>query len=235
MVKNLEPKEMYNFIVNDFIDVWDSVVNNNNEKIARGNFLFGIQATIFLEFICRLCSTDQTGNAIKDFSTKLKELECKYFNRIPQKCVTIKDFTLPYIEESNNDSLLSILFDLIRNGLSHQYQQIIVDLNDEKHFYIKLAGPKFGYSFLNSRLQPNTHLGYVMDSDGDLELTVFPNILFIDLKDAVENSGILKKDLRFEYLSRPQKRENKKKNQQNIRKFYDMSIKDLVKVFEEKH
>ena len=38
MVKNLEPKEMYNFIVNDFINVWDSVANNSKEKIAERKF-----------------------------------------------------------------------------------------------------------------------------------------------------------------------------------------------------
>jgi len=74
-----------------------------------------------------------------------------------------------------------------------------------------------------------------MDSNGDLELTVFPNILFIDLKDAVGNSGILEKNLQFNYLSRGQKRDNKKKNQQNTRKYYDLSIKDLVQVLEEKY
>jgi hypothetical protein len=235
MVKNLESEEMYNFIVNDFIDVWDSVANNNNENIARGNFLFGTQAMILLEFLCRLCSTDQTGKAIKEFSIELNKIQCKYFLELPQKSITYKDFTLPYIEECNNDSLLSILFDLIRNGLTHQYQQIIANLKDGKHFYIKLTGPKFGYSFINSRSQPNIHLDHVMDSNGDLELTVFPNILFIDLKDAVGNSGILEKNLQFNYLSRGQKRDNKKKNQQNTRKYYDLSIKDLVQVLEEKY
>lgn len=165
---------------------------------------------------------------------ELKKIQYKYFNKVSQKSVTYKDFTLPYIEESNNDSLLSILFDLIRNGLAHQYQQIIANLNDGKHFYIKLTGPKFGYSFINSRSQPNTHLDYVMDSDSDLELTVFPNILFIDLKDAVDNSGLLERNLQFNYLSRGQKQDNKKKNQQKT-KFYDLSIKDLVQVLEEKH
>ena len=228
MVRNLEPEEMYNFIVSDFIDVWDSVANNSKEKIARGNFLFGIQATIFLEFICRLCSDDKTGKALKDFSTELKKIQSKYFNRVTQKCVKL-DFTLPKIEETNNDPLLSILFDLIRNGLSHYYQQIIVDLNDGKHFYIKLTGPKFGYYFINSRSQHKAHLDYSMDSDGDLELTVSPNILFLDLRDAVMNSKILKRNLQFKFFDRPQK------NQETTRKFYDISIIDLVKVFEEKH
>jgi hypothetical protein len=140
MVKNLEPKEMYNFIVKDFYDVWDSVANNNNEQIARGNFLFGMQSMILLEFICRLCSTDQTGKTIKDFSIELNKIQCKYFIELPQKCVSFSNFNLPYMGDSKNDNLLSILFDLIRNGLAHQYQQIIVDLNDEKHFFIKLTG-----------------------------------------------------------------------------------------------
>jgi hypothetical protein len=51
MGKNLEPKEMYNFIVKDFYDVWDSVANNNDENIARGNFLFGMQSMILNLFV----------------------------------------------------------------------------------------------------------------------------------------------------------------------------------------
>ena len=55
MVQNLETSEIYNFMVNDFRYVWNSVANNNNEKIARGNFMFAQQAMNLLEFIGRAC------------------------------------------------------------------------------------------------------------------------------------------------------------------------------------
>ena len=70
-------------------------------------------------------------------------------------------------------SLLWSLFYLIRHGLSHQYQQIITNLNEEKQFYVKLTGPTFDYYFNKSRSLCNNHLAYSVDSDGDLELTVF--------------------------------------------------------------
>ena len=72
----------------------------------------------------------------------------------------------------------SILLDMV----SHQYQQIITDFNDEKHFYIKLTGPTFDYYLNKSSSICTNHLAYSIDSDGDLELTVHPGILFLDFK-----------------------------------------------------
>jgi hypothetical protein len=240
MVKNLAPEEMYKFIVKDFNDVWDSVAKNKNEKIARGNFLFGMHSMILLEFICRLCSTDQSEKAIKDLSIALNKIQCKYFIEIPKKCVPSLHFNLPTIGDSKNDNLLSILFDLIRNGLAHQYQQIIVDLNDDKHFYIKLTGSNFGSYLKSSRSQSINHLAYRRDEEDDLELTVYPNILFLDLTDAIDNSGVLKRNLQFGYLSRSSRlgqnieRQNKKKKKRSRQIYYDVSIKDLLNVFEGK-
>ena len=239
MVKNLAPQQMYDFIVKDFYDVWDSVAKNNNQKIARGNFLFGIHSMTLLEFICRLCSTDKSGKAIKDLSIELNKIQCKYFIEIPKKCIPRREFNLPTMENCKNDNLLSILFDLIRNGFVHQYQQIIVDLNDDKHFYIQLTGANFGSYLKTSRSQSINHLAYRRDEDDDLELTVYPNILFLDLTDAIDKSGVLKRKLQFQYFSRSWvgqniKRQDNTKKKRSSRIYYDVSVKDLVKVFEDK-
>ena len=114
----------------------------------------------------------------------------------------------------------------MRHGLSHQYQQIIADLNDEKHFYIKLTGRTFDYYLNKSSSICTNHLAYSIDSDDDLELTVYPEILFLDFKNAIYDSEILKNDLQFSYLSRPIK-SNFHKKKKNTHNFYNFSIKDL--------
>jgi hypothetical protein len=79
-----------------------------------------------------------------------------------------------------------------------------------------------------------------MDEEDDLELTVYPNILFLDLIDSIENSGIFKRNLQFEYLSRSSrakqniKKQDNKKKKRIHRMYYDISINDLISIFEGK-
>ena len=59
--------------------------------------------------------------------------------------------------------------------------------------------------FLNQatkRAAPLNHLRFNIDSDGDLELLVYPDILFLDFEQAIDNSGLLKRKLSFPYLTR---------------------------------
>ena len=227
MVKNLTVDEIYKFITKDFEGLWNSVAKNNDGNIGRGNFIFGRQAMTLLEFICRLCSNDTTGKEISKLSNKLNYIQPKYFTTLPGKCASTTDFSLPSIDKSQNDPLLWVLFDLVRHGLSHQYQQIIAELNDEKHFYIKLTGPTFDYYLNKSSSISTNHLAYSIDSEGDLELTVYPDILFLDFKNAIYDSEILKTNIQFNYLSRPNV--NKKKQMKNSHNHnrYNFSIKDL--------
>jgi hypothetical protein len=61
MVKNLGVREIYNFIAGDFRACWDSLANNADPIIGRGNFIFGRQAMNLLEFACKLYEGDSTG------------------------------------------------------------------------------------------------------------------------------------------------------------------------------
>jgi hypothetical protein len=83
-------------------------------------------------------------------------------------CSTVTaEFILPYIGSTSGDSLLTALFDLIRHGLVHQYQQIVVHLNDEKHFYISLTGATYGR--------------YLVKKDGTVEEECLNQILLQNL------------------------------------------------------
>jgi hypothetical protein len=79
MVNNLTAKEILQFIIADFKSTYDSVAMNHNQNIGRGNFMFGRQAMILLEFISRLCSIDLSGKSLSKFSGELYRIQKKIF------------------------------------------------------------------------------------------------------------------------------------------------------------
>lgn len=230
MVKDLDPIDIHRFIANDFSGAWDSIANNVDPTIARGNFMFASQGMTLLEFIARLCSTDRSTHALNDYSNELFGIESKYFTELPSPCAHTSDFELPSRGNTSGNLLLWALFDLIRNGLAHQYQQIIVDLNDENQFYFTLTGPEVGRSLNAVRFtsRPDKHLGYRINSDNDVQMQVFPEILFFDFEDALNSSGILQRNLEFPYLKRPRQKKSYSQKQPGT-KYYDFDSASLVK------
>ena len=212
MVKNLTPPEIYRFITSDFQGAWDSIAANSHERIGRGNFMFARQAMNLLEFAARLYTDDTTNATHRTFSSNLWKIEPKYFTKLPGTCAVTTEFILPSIGPTAGDSLLDALFDLVRNGPAHQYQQLVVKLNDGKHFYISLTGPTYGkyLDVLAILPRPQEHLAYTFDCDGDLELKLCPEVLFLDLEKAIHKSNLLKSNLSFGYLSRPKSKNSRK-------------------------
>lgn len=226
VAKNLKPKEVYNFMVSDFEDVWDSVAHNPSAR-GRGNFLFAILAMAFLEFTCRLSKSDAEGTSLPRFSKQLHAIDKRYFIRIPGLNVSTSEFELPFIGQAQtNDYLLSALFDLIRNGIAHQYQQILVGLKGGRNWGITLTGPKRGRYLDTIQASPrsdSTHLTIKRDSNGDLWLTVNPARLFLDFRKAFDGAQLLKAELSLRPLIRP---DPKRKNQK-----YDFSSITLEGLF----
>jgi len=138
MVENLSPRQIYTFIVKDFEAAWDSIADNRR-NIGRGNFMFARQAMSLLEFAARFYG--KNTNLRTKYSEELYKIEPKYFTDLPGPVGCNKGFTLPHL--GNTSILLWSLFDLIRHGLAHQYQQIRVTLTDGKHFYMNLEGASY--------------------------------------------------------------------------------------------
>lgn len=204
MVRNLTEQEIYLFICSDFEAAWNSLALNSASGIGRGNYMFGRQAMNLLEFASRLCAADTTGSALTNFSTELKKIEPLYFTRLPASCAMTSGFTLPHDGHANGNLLLWVLFDLMRHGLSHQYQQMIVKLTDGKLFDILLTGAEFGRHLATVRKsRPPRHLAFRYDGDGDIEFRVHPEILYLDIKDAVDKSGLMGAGLVYSHMSRP--------------------------------
>jgi hypothetical protein len=208
MVQNLSPQELYGAIVNDFECAWNSLAANPMAT-GRGNFMFARQAMTLLEFAARLCMSDpQRVNgqpvATREFAEQLALIEPKYFTQLPGPCADFRDFILPFypLTRTNPQSqLLWAVFDLIRNGQAHQYQQIIVDLTDKTDWAISLTGATSGRYVGAAR--PPDHLGYRRDENGDIWVLVYPDVMFVDAKTAILASGILSQHLSFQYLRRP--------------------------------
>ena len=160
--------------------------------------MFARQTMNLLEFAARLCTGDPSHAAIQSLSTELEKIETKYFTQLPGNCPMPSEFTLPHISSITGSSLLDALFDLVRHGVAHQYQQIIVELIDGKHFYISITGPDHG-KYLNTfqNQRPSKHLSYTIDNDGDMKLIIYPQILLLDFEKAIDKSHILKKSVPF--------------------------------------
>ena len=193
-------------MVSDFNGVWDSVAASPGQ-IGRGNAMFASLSMTLLEFACRLCKSDATGNALREYSNRLMIIDARYFLHIPGLSAGPSDFRLPFCEDiPRNDLLICALYDVIRNGLAHQYQQILVDLQDGSDLGITLTGPAHGRSIdFIVQQSPRVWSNHLKCSrkDGDLWVTVNTARLFLDFKEAFDRAGLLDKGLTLTHLRRP--------------------------------
>lgn len=207
MAQDLPVATIVDFIIGDFESAWDALASTPG-SIHRGNFLFARQAMTLLEVACRLCQSDTTGQALRNLSNQLAQCDRRYFTELPGTCWspgTPPEFSLPSLGPHPTTELIAALFDLIRNGQAHQYQQIRVQLSDTKDFQFALTGAEYG--FLLSKTfaagRPPDHLKAQRDSDGDLWMKIRTDVLFLDIRDAVRSTGLLNGALTLTYLSRP--------------------------------
>jgi len=207
MGKNLPESTIAEFIANDFASAWDAIARLPG-PVARGNFLFAKQAMVLLEVACRLCASDSKGDALRDFGEALMSQEARYFTEFPGPCWEPRsptaEFRLPSTTSSPSHELLAALFDTIRNGQAHQYQQIRVELADGKSFQVSLTGAEYGAylreTFVGGR--PAQHLRVTADQDGDIWISVLPQVLFLDVQVAMRQARLLDRGLTLQYFSR---------------------------------
>jgi len=208
--KDLAERTIVEFIANDFASAWDAIAHLPG-PLPRGNFLFAKQAMVLLEVASRLCASDDNGKALKDFGEAIQSREARYFTELPGPCWEPRssekkpaEFRLPSRTENPSHELLAALFDTIRNGQAHQYQQIRAQLTDGKSFQVSLTGAEhkayLRKTFANGR--PSSHLRLTVDQDGDLSIAVLPQVLFLDIRDSVQETRLVDRGLTLSYLSR---------------------------------
>lgn len=198
---------LVDFIIGDFQDAWDTLAARQG-SLHRGNFLFARQAMTLLEVACRLCYSDDNGEALKDLSRELAQRDRRYFTQLPGSCWTPggpPEFYLPSQSSNQQSELIAALFDLIRNGQAHQYLQIRARLTDSKDFQFALTGAEYGFPLSQtlSHGRPSDHLKAWKDTNSDLWIKVRTDVLFLDIRDAVHGARILNRGLTLHYLSRP--------------------------------
>jgi hypothetical protein len=198
-------REIFDFITGDFQWTWDALAEKP-ESVAgnRGNFLFALQAAVLLEWVCRLCASDLRGSAPDDFATELQKIEPKYFTELDGRYQAPREFTLPGVGSDPLKSLLGAVWDLIRNGQAHQYQDIIVKLTDGKQWVLGIQGVQHGWplSEVATRRALLLHLAYQVDLDGDLVVFVHPGAFFLDIRDATYNAYLLSRGLTINHFTR---------------------------------
>jgi hypothetical protein len=98
---------------------------------------------------------------------------------------------------------MAAVFNLVRNGLSHQYQQMRAVLSDTKEFGISLTGVEYGcpLAMTFSQGRPTQHLCAKRDADGNLWITVMPNVFFLDLRDSIAEIDLIGRNVGFKHMA----------------------------------
>jgi hypothetical protein len=189
----LTERDTFEFITNDFESAWDCLASLPGAEVGRGNFLFALQATILLEWASRLCASDT--KALHDFAGALNSVEPRYFLNMPAESPNMPRFELPNLG-AQKTQLLTFIFDLVRNGQSHRYQQISAALSDGSIFAIALSGAHHGKFLerLNKEAVASEHLTLRLQ-DRVAWLIVDAAMLYCDIKRAIEAARLLSRGL----------------------------------------
>ena len=206
MADDLPPLTVYELLTSDFVDSWNCVASREDAR-GRGAQMFMRQAVGLLEWATMLASRDQSGAALWELSQKLYAIEPRYFTELPGPCANLY-LQLPFaLGAPPQSQLLWALFDLVRNGVAHQYVQINAELEDGGTFGFIFCGADLGlYLGISRGIHPYLHLK-VVRSGSTVAILIRPDIFFLDLKQAIDNSRLLYRDLTFPYFSRPRRRD----------------------------
>ncbi|MGE4164098.1 MAG: hypothetical protein AB7G23_20415 [Vicinamibacterales bacterium] len=194
------PETIFGFITADFENVWDSVAAARNGHGV--NYALALHAMILLEWAARLCAADGSGKALADFNKELEAIEPRYFTKLPGRCCKTKEFVLPH-RVSAEDELLGMLFDLLRNGHGHQYQQMIAHLDGGGDLVLGVAKVVGGWRLADIEAADDRSGHLVLNRLGpDLRVQVRPDLLFLDVRRAISRARLTDRGLNFEHLER---------------------------------
>lgn len=202
MAINIPAVGIVSVLVGDFEATWDSLAANPAPQ-NRGNFTFALQSMVLLEVACRVCESDSSGSSLRALSEELAKRDRRYFTTIPSSVPAPKKFQLPHVGPDPSRELLAALFDLVRNGQAHQYQQMRAKLTDGVEFGISITGAEHGASLSRTFAagRPRDHLQ--LSGKEDRWLKFRPDVFFIDLRDSVIAANLLDRRFEAKYLAGP--------------------------------
>jgi hypothetical protein len=196
--------EMHRAILGDFEVAWTALAEHGS---GGGNFMFAHQAMTLLEWASRLCASDATGEALRVLSKELRARDKHYFTELPSACGASREFDLPHDPAVEKDRhLLAMLFDVVRHGMAHQYQQITVELKGG-FGAVPITGTARGYTLDQAEQNRPMHLGHGRETFEEDRAPIHyvilcPELLFLDLKGAIEQARLTTRGLSFDYLRR---------------------------------
>jgi hypothetical protein len=161
---------------------------------TSASFLFARQAMLLVELASRVASQDRATS--RRFAAELQSREARLFKPIPaykpgpqtRRCV-------PRIaaEGDAGSDLITLLFDLMRNGLAHYGQQVYAPLADGRAIGVVLVDSMWRGRTLESMRDGGKtidHLSCTLQTDGNLVIRLCPAILYLDVRDASESAGV---------------------------------------------
>jgi hypothetical protein len=187
--------------------------------------MFALLSMILLEFACRVCSKDTSGRKLDSLTVAFAGIERRYFSQLPGPWGHTNEFTLP---GPNPDShLLGMIFDLVRNGKAHQYQSPVATLPDGD-VDIDLTGAMPDRALeKRGRQRPAEHLCYKLSAAGDLSLYVCTDQLFLDIKQAIQESRIISPGDAITDIVRPKPAYSHRKSSPPPSTHYAFKVADL--------
>jgi hypothetical protein len=195
-----DEREIFEFIAGDFECAWDALAEKPDGQAKNGgNFILALLGAILLERICQLCNRDADGKAIDDFLSELRKSDPKYFTKLTGTCDAGR-LKLPSVDNGRAFRLLEAIWDLIRNGQAHIYQDVVVKLKEGKKWALMIRGVEHGVplSQVATKRCSLRHLAYRVDEDGDLLLFIHPGAFFLDVRDAANRAKLLDRGLSIE-------------------------------------
>jgi hypothetical protein len=202
---NIPAVGLLSFMVGDFEAAWNALARVP-EPAHRGNFMFALHSMVLMEVACRICVSDTSGGALRSLSAALAKRDPRYFTTLPGTgAKSPREFKLPHLVDAQRE-LLPMLFDLIRNGQGHQYQQITVRLRDGADFQIAITGAEselfLDHTFKVGR--PKDHLSFFGGSGEELWLKFRTDVFFLDLRDSIFEATLQDREkYEIAHLSRP--------------------------------
>ncbi len=198
---NLPAATLIQFLIDDFECAWQAIASRA-DIASRCNFMFAMQAMTLLELVFRACETNRP--ALRDFATALHAREPRYFSSLPEAVGRGRIETVPFPTVAGVEGrrqLLHAIFELVRHGQAHQYQQMVATLRDGS-FGVRLSGADYG-SFLDAptieRRRKELHLQHAVFRS-DVVLQVLPEVLFCDIRDAARQARLCERGLTIRHL-----------------------------------
>lgn len=177
--------------VRDFHDSWNAVARDP-DATGRGNFMYAFMATNYLEWATTVAHQDP--RVAKRFARELRNTDRRYFKKLPTNWAVKPPRWFPTSPAGSQQHLLWALFDLVRNGIAHRYQQIDAVLDDDARFRVQVTGAQVPVSPSGQAQRSEDHLSILRVEDVEpayLVIRLHPEVLFADIDSAVQASGLL--------------------------------------------